>query len=87
MTYCQAKDLMILEGDGRTDAELYRWEHLGSTPTYFAMRKIFFWPRSNRFKVDGARSLNLNQMPGGEWKSGARLPVLPAPPPREATPR
>ena len=29
MTYAEAKDLLVLEGDGRDDAELYRQERVG----------------------------------------------------------
>ena len=30
MSYSEAKDLMILEGDGRSDAELFRQENSGT---------------------------------------------------------
>jgi hypothetical protein len=74
MSYSELKDLMVLEGDGRTDAELFREEHVGSQPVRLAAQKILYWLQQNRASVEGARSLDLNQMPGGEWKKGEKLP-------------
>ncbi len=59
MSYAGGKGLLVLEGDGRTDAELYYQAHIGGPTSQAAARRIFFWPRSNRLKVDGARSLEL----------------------------
>jgi lipopolysaccharide export system protein LptA len=74
MTYSQANGLLVLDGDGRTDAELFRQEHPGSTASHFTARRILYWPKINQAKVDGVRTLELNQYPNGEVKSGARLP-------------
>lgn len=59
ISYAQGKDLLVLEGDGGTDAELYYQAQIGGPTSQAAARRIFFWPRSNRLKVDGARSLEL----------------------------
>jgi hypothetical protein len=56
ISYARAKELVILEGDGRTDAELWR---KGSTTPDAAAQQIRFWPRDSRYQVDGARFLNL----------------------------
>ena len=64
MTYAEAKDLLILEGNGRTDAELFRQEQVGGPTSKAAARKILYWPSTNRLKVDGARSLELTGFPG-----------------------
>jgi hypothetical protein len=74
MTYAQAKDLLIFEGDGRTDSELIRQEHVGSSASKFSAQKIFFWPQLNQVKVEGVRSFELNQYPNGEVKKGAKPP-------------
>ena len=63
MTYDQAKDQLILEGDGWTDAALYRQEIPGGPMSHHAARKIFYWPSTRRFAIDGARALELNQLP------------------------
>ena len=81
MDYSQFKDLVVLEGDGRTDAELFREEHVGSQPAYLAAQKILYWPQQNRTSIEGARALNLNQMPGAQWQQGAKLPGAAAKPP------
>ncbi|MBN2476662.1 MAG: hypothetical protein JXB62_18775 [Pirellulales bacterium] len=58
MTYDEAKDLLILEGDGHSDASLFRQQQIGGPLSEFTARKIRYWPRTNRcLKVDGARSL------------------------------
>jgi len=61
MTYSEAKDLLVLEGDGRTDAQLFRQQQIGGPLSKAAAQRILFWPGSNRLKVDGARSLELSQ--------------------------
>ncbi|MBL9125281.1 MAG: hypothetical protein JNG90_16710, partial [Planctomycetaceae bacterium] len=61
LTYTDAKDLLILQGDGRSPAELARQAPYGTA----SGRKIFFWPRTNRFKVEDAQSIDFN-LPGGK---------------------
>lgn len=58
MAYAHAKRLLILEGDGRNDAELWL---RGSTSPDAAAQRIRFWTDSQRFDVDGGRFLNLPQ--------------------------
>ena len=64
MTYSQAKDLLILEGDGRTDAELFRQEQVGGQTSQAAARKILYWPGTKQLRVEDARSFELSQFPG-----------------------
>jgi hypothetical protein len=59
LTYSEAKDLLVLEGDGRTDAQLFRQQQIGGPTSQAAAQRILYWPGSNRLKVDGARSLQL----------------------------
>jgi hypothetical protein len=71
ISYSEAKDLLIMEGDGRTDAELFRQQGAGRTTEKATARKIFYWPKSKRSYVDGARSLDameFNQTPGNNAK-------------------
>ncbi len=60
MAYAQAKGLLILEGDGRTDAKLFRQQRVGDPSSEFAARKIFYWPETQAMKFEGARSLKLD---------------------------
>jgi hypothetical protein len=56
LKYTKAKELLILEGDGRNHAEL--WIDGSMTPTAAAQR-IFFWTDTYRYKWEGGRELNL----------------------------
>jgi hypothetical protein len=59
VSYAQAKRMMILEGDGRTDAEL--WIQGSTTPDATA-QQIRFWTDTYRFQIHGARFLDLSQL-------------------------
>lgn len=65
ITYAEAKSLLVLEGDGRNDARLFRQLERGGERSEAAARKIFYWPNTNRLKIDGARSLEIGQPAGG----------------------
>ena len=64
MTYSQAKDLLILEGDGRTDAELFRQEQVGGKTSKAVAQKILYQPKTKQLRVEDARSFELSQFPG-----------------------
>ncbi|HEY5315474.1 MAG TPA: hypothetical protein VIK18_23285 [Pirellulales bacterium] len=63
LTYAQAKDLLILEGSGRTDARLFRQVRTGAVPSEAAARKILFWPSTNRVEVEQVKMLDLTNPP------------------------
>ncbi len=65
VTYTQAKDLLVLEGDGRADAELYYREQLGAADHKAVARKISYWRAKNVVRVLDASyvDLNLSVMP------------------------
>ena len=63
MSYAEIKDLLVLVGDGRTDAELFRQVMVGGGTSRAAAQKIWYQPKSNRVLVDGAHSLEFNQRP------------------------
>ena len=66
ISYAEAKDLLVLEGSGRTDAELFRQERVGGATSKAAARKILYWPKTNRLNVEGARSLELSSFSLGD---------------------
>jgi len=66
ITYAEAKDLLVLEGDGRSDAELFRQQWIGGPTSRAAAEKIFYWPKTNRLKVAGARSLEMENFSFGD---------------------
>ena len=64
MTYAQAKDMLILEGDGRSDAKLFKQEAKGGEESQIAAQKILYFPKTNQVNLDGVHLLNMNQVPG-----------------------
>jgi hypothetical protein len=69
LTYTQEKELLILEGDGRSDAELFKQEGGPGTPaTHFAAQNIRYFLetkfRPAKVEVTGVRSFETNQTPG-----------------------
>ena len=68
LTYSQAKDLLILEGDGRSDAQLFKQEGEGRQGTHINLRKILYFLKTNQVNTDGVRSFETNQAPGGTKK-------------------
>lgn len=63
MTYAAAKDLLILEGNGRADAELFRQEQVGGATHRVSARKISYWPSTKQLKVSEGRSLEIGRFP------------------------
>ena len=63
MTYDQAKDLLILEGTGRADAELFYQERVGAPTQSAKMGKIRFRPSTNQVQIDDGRSVEFSQFP------------------------
>lgn len=70
MTYAQSKELMVLEGDSRSDAHLWRQASPGSAASHAQARKILFWRLDNRIEVDDAKYLNLSEL--GQGGGGLR---------------
>jgi hypothetical protein len=60
LTYAQSKDLLVIEGDGRTDAQLFHHKPRNGSPLSTTSAKRFmFWPSTNRAQIDGASSAEL----------------------------
>ena len=74
MTYAQAKDLIVLEGTGRIDAQLWRQVQVGSPTSHVSARRILFWPTRNEVQVEGSRYLNLSQIGAGPRVPRASTP-------------
>ena len=69
LTYSQMKDLLVLEGDGRTDARIFRQTRVGG-PMSEACRWIdhVLALRPTPLKIGDARFLDLSELPGGDKK-------------------
>ncbi|MCE9607948.1 MAG: hypothetical protein K8U03_23940 [Planctomycetia bacterium] len=59
LTYAQAKDLLVIEGDARTDAELHHQKKIGGQNSDTKAQRFMIWPSTNRVQVDGATFLDL----------------------------
>lgn len=59
LTYAQAKDLLVIEGDARTDAELHHQKQIGGQNSDTKAQRFMIWPSTNRVQVDGATFLDL----------------------------
>ncbi|MFM8413679.1 MAG: hypothetical protein ACKOCX_03045 [Planctomycetota bacterium] len=73
LTWSEAKDLLVFEGDGRSDAQLFRQLQVGGQPSSASAGKILYWRGLNRVDVEDARFLDLDQLGKGP------LPQLPGP--------
>ncbi len=63
MTYSQAKDWLILVGNGYAPAELSFQEYLGATPRSHSATEIHFRPETKEVKIVDGRSLQLDSLP------------------------
>jgi len=89
LTWSEAKDLLVFEGDGRSDAQLFRQLQVGGQPSSASAGKILYWRGLNRVDVEDARYLDLDQlgkgpmpqMPGGGPQRGQPAPFAPRPVP------
>jgi hypothetical protein len=85
LTWSEGKDLLVFEGDGRSDAQLFRQMRVGAPTSSASAGKILYWRGLNRVDVDDARFLDLDQLGGG---GSMRVPGLgpSAPPPNRPPP-
>ncbi|HTN75309.1 MAG TPA: hypothetical protein VL096_08685 [Pirellulaceae bacterium] len=65
--YVDEKQLLVLEGDGRRDAELTRQEKVGGPQSNLKAQKIMYWKFDNRVHFDGVSGLEFNPT-AGEFK-------------------
>jgi lipopolysaccharide export system protein LptA len=63
ITYDQGKDLLVLEGDGLSHAELFQQPQAGAAVARFAAKKILYWPKTKTLSYGGAQSLQIGQGP------------------------
>lgn len=63
VTYSQAKDWLILEGDGYAPAELSFQEYVGAAPRTLSASRIHFRPETQEVKIDDGRSLTMGGLP------------------------
>ncbi|MDP6446112.1 MAG: hypothetical protein QF805_20150, partial [Pirellulaceae bacterium] len=74
LSYSEAKDLLILEGNGLYDAHLTVYGDTGAKDKDLVARRIHFWPGTRDFEVAGAKSLNFGAF-GGRSDSASPVPL------------
>ncbi len=79
LTWAEAKDLLVFEGDGRSDAQLFRQLQAGAQPSSASAGKILYWRGLNRVDVEDARYLDLDQLRGGPAPNLPGPRAVPAP--------
>ena len=60
LSYHQSKDLMMLQGDGRSDAQLWYQQNAGAAWSRLPAQQIRYWPKKNRYKLEGANAFEIN---------------------------
>jgi hypothetical protein len=64
LAYDQRKGQVILQGDGRTRARLFRQETIGGPRESFQGQEILFWPDTGEARITGAGVQQINLPPG-----------------------
>jgi lipopolysaccharide export system protein LptA len=59
LTYAQAKDLLVIEGDNRTDAVLFQQQQNGVEGSGTTAKRFMIWPTTKRVQVDGVTTIDL----------------------------
>ena len=79
ISYVQAKDLLTLEGDGWTDAELFRQLQIGGPTNRTASQRIEYRPKTQELKLIAGHNMDLNAIPGQGVEMTHARRVLPSP--------
>ena len=80
LKYAHHKDLLILEGTGRTFAELTRQQRIGAEPQTTRLERIVYQPRTNLLNLEGVQSVELNSaLPRGRQTPPPGAVIGPAP--------
>ena len=61
ISFAEAKSAIVLEGNSRTNAEIWHQHRVGAPRDHAAARKIRFWRDENRVEVEDAQFLDLSR--------------------------
>ncbi len=86
VTYSQAKDLIIMAGQGGTDAEFWKKPRAESSKADAIARSVLLWRRDGRVQVDQAKYINLNTIEESLPRRGNPGTPPPFLPPRPTSP-
>jgi hypothetical protein len=62
-SYSKAKDQLILEGDGKSDAELYLRYGESNSLSFIKAQKIVFFQKTGEVSVNGLGSVQIKELP------------------------
>lgn len=62
ISYTSQKDMLVVKGDGRTDAELWYQQKGAATHSYQAAREFKYWPKSGNFELIDGRVTDVQQI-------------------------
>ena len=62
ISYTTDKEQLVLQGDGRNDAELWHQQVRGGQYSYTAATKIMYWRGKNEVVFEGGKVLDLQQL-------------------------
>jgi hypothetical protein len=79
-TYSEDKDLLVLEGDGRSPAELRYAQIPGARPTDVKVNRISYNLGLNHVQLHGAQSLEVDVLQPAAKPKEQQPPQLPPPP-------
>jgi hypothetical protein len=63
LTYDEAKDKLVLRGEGRTPARLFMQSQPGADRSENAVQEIDYWRKTKQLKIVGVISLQLDSLP------------------------
>ncbi len=66
LSYDQSKDLLVMEGSGRSDVHLVRQSAPGGPKQETSAAKVRYSPSANTVQVNGMKMLNLGSLPNGQ---------------------
>lgn len=78
LTWSEAKDLLVFEGNGLADARVFRQDRNGGPQQSMAAEKLLYWRGLNRFEVSGVRHFDLDELRGPGRPSGPEARPRPA---------
>jgi lipopolysaccharide export system protein LptA len=80
MSYSQGKDMLVMEGTGRTPAELWRQQTVGAPPSHLAAQRIEYHRQTNHISIKNAQYLDVTDLPtekpGGRPKAPPGVKAL-----------
>ncbi len=59
VTYAESKGLLVLEGNGRTPAILFRQQQPGMPASKLPADRILFWPATRQLSLDGVKAVQI----------------------------